>query len=625
MDDKKKPLLFEDFPPVSTADWEAKIIEDLKGADYDKRLVWKTIEGIPVKPYYRAENLDDLPQTGTVPGEAPFARGNKIKSNEWLIRQDFEETDHSKANEYAREAIAKGAQAIGFNVESVGSTEDLGKLLSGISLENTAIHLLHGANYPKLLELLIEIAGPQQLKGSLNFDPLGYYLLYEKFHKSKETSFERAAELMKTAAAHQASLHVINISGQHYHNAGANIIQELAYSLSQACEYLDALTESGIPASDILPRMQFTFAVGSSYFMEIAKLRAAKMLWAKIAEAYLAPEKPEAVAQNQESLHMHIHAVTSNWNKSVYDPYVNMLRTTTEAMAAALGGVDSLCINAFDNSFRKPDAFAYRMARNQQIILKHEAYFNKVADPAAGSYYIENLTNDIAKAAWELFLKTEEAGGFIKAVESAFIRNSIEETCQKRDLDIAMRKRVFVGTNQYANTEERMLDKVEPTAKLTDMAVLRQYRGTQAFEALRMAVESHAKKGFETPKVFLFTYGNLTMRKARATFSGNFFGVAGYQVIDNLGFPDIETGVKAALDASADIVVLCSSDDEYPEMAPAAGLIKQSSPKTQIVVAGNPKEIISLLNQAGVDDYIHIRTNVLESLTRYNHILGIES
>jgi methylmalonyl-CoA mutase len=625
MDDKKKPLLFEDFPPVSTTDWEAKIIEDLKGADYDKRLVWKTIEGIPVKPYYRAEHLDDLPQSGTLPGEAPYARGNKIKGNDWIIRQDFEETDPVKANEHAREAIAKGAQAVGFNVESIDSAEDLGKLLSGIPLESTAIHLLHGTNYPKLLELLNDLAGSQKLNGSLGFDPLGYYLLYEKFHKSRDQSFERTAQLIKATKNNQPHFKVISINGQYYHNAGANIIQELAYSLSQACEYLDALTESGIPATDTLPRMQFTFAVGSSYFMEIAKLRATKMLWAKIAEAYLAEENPESVAQNPESLHMHIHAVTSSWNKSVYDPYVNMLRTTTEAMAAALGGVNSLCINAFDNSFRKPDAFAYRMARNQQIILKHEAYFNKVADPAAGSYYIENLTNDIATAAWKLFLKTEEAGGFIKAVDSAFIRNSIEETCHKRDFDIAMRKRVFVGTNQYANTSERMLDKVEPTAKLTDIAVLRQYRGTQAFEALRMAVESHAKKGFNIPKVFLFTYGNLTMRKARATFAGNFFGVAGYQVIDNLGFPDIETGVKAALDAHADIVVLCSSDDEYLEMAPAAGLIKKTSPKTQVVVAGNPKDIIDQLNQAGVDDYIHMRTNVLESLARYNHILDIKS
>jgi methylmalonyl-CoA mutase len=622
MDDKKKPLLFEDFPPVSTADWEARIIEDLKGADYEKRLVWKTIEGIPVKPYYRAENLDDLPQTGTVPGEAPFARGNKIKSNEWLIRQDFEETDPVKANTLALEAIEKGAQAVGFNAENLSSQEDIQSLLNGIALEKTAIHLLHGTNYPQLLEQLLTFADKKSLKGSLSFDPLGYCLLYEKFHKSRDHSFERAAQLIKATKNHQPHFQVISINGQYYHNAGANIIQELAYSLSQACEYLNALTESGIPATDILPRMQFTFAVGSSYFMEIAKLRAIKMLWAKIAEAWLATEKTST--SKPEMLHMHIHAVTSSWNKSVYDPYVNMLRTTTEAMAAALGGVDSLCINAFDNSFRKPEAFAYRMARNQQIILKHEAYFNKVADPAAGSYYIENLTNDIAKAAWELFLKTEEAGGFIKAVESAFIRNSIEEICHKRDLGIAMRKRVFVGTNQYANTTERMLDKVEPTAKLTDMAVLRQYRGTQAFEALRMAVESHAKKGFETPKVFLFPYGNLTMRKARATFSGNFFGVAGYQVIDNLGFPDIETGVKAALDAGAHIVVLCSSDEEYPVMVPTAELIKKASPKTQVVVAGNPKDIIDQLNKAGVDDYIHMRTNVLESLTRYNHLLGIE-
>lgn len=623
MEEKKKPLLFADFPPVSTADWEAKIIEDLKGADYEKRLVWKTIEGIPVRPYYRAENLDGLPQAGTLPCEAPYARGNRIKDNDWLIRQDFEAVDPVKANEYAREAIAKGAQAVGFNAEGVGTADDLDKLLGGIDLDTTAIHMLHGTNYPMLLGLLNEYAAQKKLKGSLDFDPLGYFLLYEKFHKSRETSFGRAAELVKMAAEHQPGFHVITINGQHYHNAGANIVQELAYSLAQACEYLDALTDKGLSPVEVAGTMQFTFAVGSSYFMEIAKLRAVKMLWARIIEAYLKADHKHGAENSPASLPIHIHAVTSIWNKSVYDPYVNMLRTTTEAMAATLGGVNSLCIKAFDSSFRKPDAFAYRMARNQQIILKHEAYFNKVADPAAGSYYIESLTNDIAVEAWKLFLKVEAEGGFIKAVESASVRTSIEETCQRRDYDIAMRKRVFVGTNQYANTDERMLDKVEPTAQLTDMAVLRQYRGTQAFEAMRMAVESHARKGFDIPKVFLFTYGNLTMRKARATFSGNFFGVAGYKVIDNLGFPDINTGVNAALEAGANIVVLCSSDDEYLEMAPAAGLIKQAAPGTRVVVAGNPKDIIEQLNDAGVDDYIHMRTNVLESLTRYNHLLGI--
>ena len=613
MDDNRKPRLFEEFSPVSTNDWEAKIHEDLKGADYERRLVWKTVEGLPVRPYYRTEHLEGIPHMGAMPAEKPFVRGGKTRNNDWQIRQDFDEANSESANALAAEALAKGAEAIGLNVEGITSKKELQTLLNGLDIENFSLHLLNGSNYPELFQQLVEFAGSSQLRGSLGFDPLAYFLLYEKFHKSREVSFERVANLLQTAIKHQPRFRVISINAQHYRNTGASIVQALAFSMSQAVEYLAALTDLGFKAKDIAPRMQFSFAIGSSYFMEIAGLRAARMLWTNVMEAYGMSVDPE----------MFIHAVTSNWNKSIYDPYVNMLRTTTEAMAASLGGANSICINAFDNTFRKADSFSCRMARNQQIVLKHEAHFNKVADPAAGSYYIEKLTHDIFYAAWELFLNTEEQGGFIKAVESGTIRSAIEETCRKRDMDIAMRKRVFVGTNQYANTAERMLDKLEPTAKLTDVSVLRQYRGPQTFEALRMAVENHTQKGFDIPKVFLFTHGNLTMRKARATFAGNFFGVAGYEIIDNLGFPDISTGVEAALASKAHIVVLCSSDDEYLEMAPAAEQIKAAAPETKVVVAGNPKDIIDQLNKAGVDHYIHIRTNALESLTHFNDMLGI--
>jgi len=622
MDKNKQSLLFENFPPVSTADWEAKIIEDLKGADYEKRLIWKTNEGIPVRPYYRAEDLETLPFMESMPGEAPYLRGTKTKNNDWIIRQDFEEADPEQANRLAREALEKGAQAIGLNIQNIETSKDLNNLLEGIDLEKVPLHFQNGTDYPAFFEMLVSYAGEKSLKGSLDFDPLAWLLLYERFHKSRDASFDRATKLINMAKDHQPEFRVINIHGQHTHNAGANMVQELAYGLSQAVEYLAAFTEKGLKPEEITPHLQFTFAIGSSYFMEIAKLRVARVLWSKVVEAFIAnSEKTDSAAEKASK--MFIHAVTSNRNKSIYDPYVNMLRTTTEAMSASIGGADSLCVTTFDHSFKKPDDFGYRMARNQQIILKHEAYFGKVADPAAGSYYIENLTHELAQASWKLFTNIEAEGGFIRAVESENIRKSIEEMCQKRDQDIAIRKRIFVGTNQYANSEERVLDKVEPRAQLSDMSALRQYRGPQAFEALRMAVENHAKKGFDIPKVFLFTYGNPAMRKARATFSGNFFSVAGYQIIDNLGFGDIKSGVQAATDTGATIVVFCSSDEEYLEMAPAAKMIKESNPETIVIVAGNPREIINELNDAGVDHYIHIRTNVLESLTRYNEILGI--
>ena len=619
MDQDTKPGLFAEFPGISTQEWEAKINEDLKGADYEKRLVWLTLEGLRIKPYYREEDLSNLSHVKTLPAQYPFVRGAHVKENKWDIRQDFDESDPAIASKLALEAISRGAEAIGFNTENVVGLEKLELLLAGFNPTQHAVHFLQSKNYKPLFRdftSFVRKAGwdPKEVIGSLNFDPLGFLALYGKFYGSAEENYRDAMEILNYAKEY-STFKLIQINGQHYHNAGAHIVQELAFALSQGHEYLAALTEKGVSVDDLAPRMQFTFAVGSNYFLEIAKLRAVKMLWAKIVEQY----KP----QNQESMKINLHAVTSGWNKSVYDPYVNMLRTTTEAMAATIAGVDSLTIDPFDTTYKKSDPFSRRVARNQQMVLRHEAYFGKVADPAAGSYYIENITDLIADAAWKLFVEMENRGGFVKAVEGGFIKGQIEATCQKRDMDIAMRKQVFVGINQYPNLQEKMLNKMEPTARLSDLALLRPYRGVQAFEALRLAVENHETKGFRIPKVYLFTYGNLAMRKARATFATNFFGCAGYTIQEAPMVSSLQEGIAKALEAKADAIIFCSSDEEYAEMTVAARAIKEKQPQVQIVVAGNPKEVMTELDEAGVQHYVHMRTNALETLQRFNDIFGI--
>jgi methylmalonyl-CoA mutase len=614
MDQENKAGLFKEFPPVSTQQWEEKIHEDLKGADYEKKLIWKTIEGLKIRPYYRAEDLEKLAHMHVLPGEAPFVRGGKTRGNNWEVRQEIDAEDPAEANSRALKALLKGAEAVSLNAGAAESVVELAKLIEGIDPSKTPVHFNHAKNFLQISEWLVNIYN-HEARGSFNFDPLGYFVLYNKFYESHDANMEQAAQLLKLGMEKLQKFCTISVNGQHFHNAGASLVQELAFALAQGNEYLAALTEKGFSIDEIAPRVQFTMAVGSNYFMEIARLRAAQLLWAKIIEQY----KPT----NAESMKMNIHAVTSSWNKSIYDPYVNMLRTTTEAMAAAIGGADSITVLPFDNTYKKSDDFSDRIARNQQIVLKYEAYFNKVEDPSAGSYYIENLTHSIAEAAMKLFLEVEEQGGFITSVEKRFIHEQIQQTCQQRDMDIAMRKQVFVGVNQYPNLSEEMLDKLQPIAKLTDLAGLRPYRGVQAIEALRMAVENHKSKGFDVPKVFLLTYGNLTMRKARASFITNFFGVAGYQIIDNPGFQNIEEGVQAAIDQGANIVVLCSSDEEYAELAPAVTIIKEKLPKTQVVVAGYPKELLQQLDQAGVDHYIHLRTNLLDALTQFNELLGI--
>jgi len=619
MSQDKQRRLFDEFPPVSTSEWESKILEDLKGADYEKKLVWSTVEGLKIRPYYRAQDLAGLNYVRVMPGQYPFVRGNNTKENHWDVRQDLDDTDPTVAGRKAVDALDRGAEAIGFNAENIHHRDDLRELLTGLNLRKHGVHFLHSSNYKPLVREFVELVreggvAPEDVKGSVNFDPIGFFVLYGRFYGSATENYRDAAEIFRSAAG-MNRFKLITVNGQHYHNAGAHIVQEIAFSLLHGNEYLAALTQNGLDIDQIASRMQFTLAIGSNFFMEIAKLRAIKLLWAKVVEQY----QPKS----QDSLKICIHATSSLWNKSIYDPYVNMLRTTTETMAAALAGVDSITVAPFDTTYKKADEFSLRIARNQQIILREESYFSKVVDPAAGSYYIEKITDQIAEAAWKLFVDLEEAGGFVPAAERGLIISEIEKTCQKRDMEIAMRRQVFVGVNQYPNTQEKMLDKVQPTAGLNELAQLKPYRGVQAFEAIRMAVENHVQEGNKQPVVYLFTWGNLAMRKARATFSANFFGCAGYNIIEGATVENLNQGIEKALAAYPDIVAFCSSDEEYSSMIPAVEEIRAKQPSIQLVVAGNPQDVMEQLNNAGVQHYIHLRTNTLEALRRFNDVLGI--
>jgi len=612
--------LFEEFPPVTTAAWEAQIASDLKGADYEKKLVWRTDDGLKVRPYYRAENLDALKHTAALPGEFPYVRGVASKDNNWQIRQDIHTDDLGMANTLALEAIERGANGIGFRAKEILSVEALSDLIRYIELEKTAVHFIAANEYPFITESFIRImqlrtARANLVHGSLGFDPFSYYLLHGDFYNSLNDNLNEAKYLLTGIRRELPNFKMINVSGDLFHNAGAGVVQELAYALSSGNEYLAKLTETGLSVDEIAPAMQFTFAIGSDYFLEIAKFRAARLLWATIVNAYQPKE--------QSSAAMHIHATTSLWNKTVYDPYVNLLRGTTEAMSGILGGCDSLSVQPFDLVYRQPDRFSMRIARNTQIILKEESYFDKVADPAAGSYYIEQLTDSIAGAAWDLFRKTEEEGGFLAVAGNGTLRNHLETMARIRNERIALRTKFILGTNQYPNNLELMQDKVEHEV-MKQYPGLTLYRASGAYENMRLATEKFVQAGQPRPGVFLLNLGNLTMRKARAGFALNFFGCAGFEVFDNNGFDDVATGVAAAITSGASVVVICSSDEEYGTLGTAAALALKSSPNPPvIVIAGNPTEHAEQLNQAGVDEFIHIRTNALETLTQMQVRLGI--
>lgn len=436
-----------EFPPVPTEVWEQTIIADLKGADYEKKLVWRTDEGISVRPYYRAENL---------PAE-PF---RYCASQSWEILDSNVPCD--------------GVDAVVF------------------------------------------------------------------------------------------------------HESGATAVQELAYALAAASELLAA----GKPVPSI------TFAIGSNYFFEIAKLRAARMLTTTLLEAY------------GVSAELKIRAVTALANKSIYDPYTNLLRSTTEALSAVLGGADSLAVKAA--------GYPERLARNVQLVLKEEAHLDKVADPAGGSYYIEALTESLAAEAWKLFQQVEAEGGFTQAHSAIDAAIAASKTAKEKA--IASRRRTLVGVNNYPDIQEKELD---------NAGALPPGRLAEAIENIRLRTERHAKMTGITPKVVLLKKGDLKMKMARAQFCQNFFGCAGFAI------EEAEVGQAsrpaAGLQTGPALIVLCSSDPEYldfaKEVCPAASV--------PVLVAGNPKDQIEALKQAGVAGFVHVQSNMVDTLTEWQDKLGL--
>ena len=612
---EKKELLFDMFPPVSTEEWRAKVEADLKGAPFDKKLVWRTAEGFDLQPMYRAEDIEGLSTTDSLPGEYPYMRGTRV-DNDWLTRQEILEDTPEAANAKALDVLGKGVTSLGFHVGNP-SVEVLEALLKDIHVPAVEINF---SCCPKsalaLAEALVAFlkakGWEKEFRGSIDFNPMRRALRHgEPFGGDIA---KMAVELV-AAVKDVPGVKVLAVDSVMLSNAGAYIDQELGYAMAWGAEWMAMLTDAGLSADEVARRIKFNMGVSSNYFMELAKFRAARMLWAQIAHSFGASEADSKMA---------VHAVTSRFNQTIYDAHVNLLRSQTEAMSAALAGVDSITVTPFDVPYQKPDDFSERIARNQQFLLKEESHLDKVVDPAGGSYYVEHLTVAIANEAWKLFLDVEENGGFLACINNDSVQKAIRATSEKRHTDVARRKEILLGTNQYPNINETAAQKIVCDAganacgcshgEEAPAAGLPNTRAASQFEALRLETEAAAKR----PRVFMLTIGNLAMRLARAQFSGNFFGCAGYEIIDNNGFKTVEEGIEAAMEKKADVVVLCSSDDEYAEYAPAA--FKALDGRAEFVVAGAPA-CMDELKAAGINDFVHVRVNVLDTLRDFNRRL----
>ena len=619
--EKKRERLFSDFAPVIRQQWLDKISVDLKGGDFNKKLVWRTNEGFNVQPFYQREDVANFPSESALPGKYPFVRGNKTNDNNWYVRQNVLCGKAEDTNAKLKNLLKRGVDSFGLKIPREEVSEAyLTALLKDIPMEDVEINLQTCLSRATQLAAawvaVVEKCGTDKKKvhGSIEFDPVGKMLKKGKDVSGRLKVVGELAEILKDFP----NITLLTVDSVELKNAGAFCYQEGGYALSWGAAYMDVLTDAGVSAAEAARRVRFNMGIGANYFMEIAKFRAFRMLWAKILHAYEVPE---------EKCYTYIQATTTEYNKTIYDSYVNLLRTQTEAMSGALAGVESMVVTPFDTPYEEPTDFSERIARNQQLMLKEENHFSKIVDVAAGSYYVEELTQSIAGEMWKLFLATEKTGGFLEEVKTGKVQETMNTTNAKRREKAAQRREFILGSNQFPNFNEKSEGKEAVQCSCgchcncgddeQGFAKLDMTRLATGFEELRMQTEKAAKR----PLAFMLTIGDLKWRQARAQFSCNFLGSAGYEVKDNLGFKTVEEGVDAAVKAGADIVVLCSSDDEYAQYAVPA--MKALAGRAIFVVAGNPA-CTEELKAAGAEYFIHVRVNQLETLKELNAKMGIK-
>ncbi|WP_310598619.1 methylmalonyl-CoA mutase family protein [Desulfobulbus sp.] len=703
--------ILNDFPANTHADWLAAVEKELKGKPFDKTLVKKTYEGIDIQPMYFMHDLDGLPQVDSQPGETPYMRGTAASGNRvnaWNIAQEITLADPEEFNRAAQYDLTRGqnslnivfdratlsgqdpdqapAEMVGKGGLSLATLRDAGIALTGIDLTAQPCRItcgVLGIAPASLVAALVEEQGKPlaDLQGSLVVDPLGTLAVEGRLSCSLPAAYDRMAQLTHWAMDHAPKLRTITVGTDCYRNSGGNAVQDIAFALATGVVYIRALLERGLGIDDIATRMSFEFAIGNDFFMEIAKFRAARFTWSQVVESF---------GGDAEAQKMVIHARTATWNKTEVDPWVNMLRVSTEAFSGIAGGVDSMHVSPFDEIFRTPNEFSRRIARNVHIVLKEEGHFDKVVDPAGGCWYVEKITAQLAEKAWKLFQDVEAVGGMATALEQGVPQDSVAQTAAQREKNVATRTDRLVGTNMYPNLlEKRQLaepfdhqgfkekrsravkahaSSVDGQACAAALAAINEccstldskvvtraikavrmgatlgmvtsalqvetkeivvkplniHRAAEPFEKIRRATEAHTARTGVTPKLFLANMGPIPQHKARADFSTAFFNVGAFETIGNNGFATVDEAARAALDSGAKAVVICSTDATYPDIVPSlAQQIKAGDPGMMVILAGFPKEHVEAFKAAGVDEFLHVRVNALDLLTKLQQHLEV--
>lgn len=584
MSDKNKAL-FSEFPSVSTEQWLERVTADLKGADFDRKLVWKNLSGINIQPCYNSENtIEQLLNTGE-------------NSQSLVNYRNIIVSSAASGNRLALKAVEEGMNGIIFTVTG---DVDVEKLLNGININEIAISFSLAANAVAFTSDLTAFAKGTDLKGYIDTGVISNFLTTGSFDESQ---VEVAAELIKLTADFP-NFKAITISGTEYLDSGANQVQEIAYALNSLVFLIEKLVEQGVEVQAVFDNLNFKLAIGLEYFIEIGKFRAFNNLLAEVAAKYGITEFSNTIT-----------AKTSIWSKSITDAETNLLRCTTEAMSAILGNVDGVLIDPFDKEFKEPSDFSNRIAGNITTILREESYFGKVANPVDGSYYIEEVSSKIAEKALELFQRIEGRGGFYKSFEDETIQGQIAEIRLQKLKLISQRRTPLVGINKYPNLMETIAADLLSTGAQENSKVLTPRRASLEIEVLRRKTEELVAQTSIRPRVQLSSFGNLNMRKARAAFAYDFIGVSGFDVQQENSFESAITAATESAHSDSHVVVICSSDQDYDDHAvDFIKAFRAINTDKVLLLAGAPKNMDEL-TEVGLDGVVHMRSDVLKTLS----------
>lgn len=696
---------FDEFPIPDYETWKAEATALLKGGSFEKKLFTKTYEGITLRPMYTKEMAPSPEEISQLPGQGNYMRGTQAGgylTQIWKISQQSNAVLPKDLNKLIKNELAKGSTAINIALDqptrhgrtaavlndaaiaaggvSISTLQDMHEVFQGIDLEKNTLYIDGGIAGAEIIALLLAVLKANgtascKLQGVIGTDLLGVLAEEGELPDALERLYDKMAKTATWADANAPELRTILVQGMPYSDGGASAVQELGYALSTAIEYIRALQKRGLTIDAIAKQIQFSFSLGANFFMEIAKLRAARMLWAQIVESF---------GGNAEAQKMKIHAKTATFNKTHYDPYVNMLRTTTESFSAVIGGIDSLQVSPFDECIQIPDDFSRRIARNTQIILQNECNLLQPVDPAGGSWYVESLTQQVGEKAWQVLQDIEAKGGMLRALMAGSVQTDIMDVLVQRFKKLASRADRAVGVNMYANMLEQPLE-LRPVAALNikrerqqeiddfkqdidqqqchdrlaqlgrsirsgdgalipslieafsagaDLAevtaagqqetapfkigsIVEKHRFTEQFEALRTKMRDYEAKHGEKLKIFLCNMGPIPQHKPRAEFSTGFLEVGGFEILRNDGFMTPQAAAQAAIESKAMAAVICSTDITYPELVPqVAKQIKETCPEMIVLLAGAPApEFEQVYKDAGVTEFIHVRANCLKILT----------